>query len=141
MDSHCVFCRIVHGELDARIVYEDGDAVSILDLRQPRSGHTLVLPRVHVESIFDLTDAGGAALMRAVVAVSKAVRDAFCPEGLSLWQSNGPAAFQEVPHLHVHVLPRWTGDELLRIYPHRLAELAGADLDAQADAIRAALRP
>lgn len=79
-----------------------------------------MLPRVHVESIFDLTDAVGAALMRAVVAVSKAVRDAFCPEGLSLWQYNGPAAFQEVPHLHVNVLPRWTGDELLRIYPRRL---------------------
>jgi histidine triad (HIT) family protein len=58
---------------------------------------------------------------------------------LSLWQSNGPAAFQEVPHFHMHVMPRWTDDGLLRIYPKKLGPVQEEELERQAAAIRAAL--
>lgn len=109
-------------------------------MRQPRAGHVLVVPNRHVENVFELTDVDGAAVMTATRDVARAVRAAFEPEGLSLWQSNGPAAFQEVPHFHMHVMPRWEEDGLLRIYPQRLEQRTDRDLDAQADAIRGALR-
>ena len=100
----------------------------------------MVVPNRHVENVFELTDADGAAVMAATSDVARAVRVAFEPEGLSLWQSNGPAAFQEVPHFHMHVMPRWKEDGLLRIYPQRLEQRTDGDLDAQADAIRGVLR-
>jgi len=76
------------------------------------------MPTRHVENLFELDDQVGAALMAVTMRVGRAVRDAFEPDGLSLWQSNGPGAHQEVPHVHIHVMPRWTEDGLLRIYPH-----------------------
>jgi histidine triad (HIT) family protein len=75
-------------------------------------------------------------VLRTASAVARAVRDAFESDGMSLWQSNGPGAFQEVPHFHLHVMPRWSGDGLLRIYPHRVAELGPDELADQAEVIR-----
>lgn len=137
--AECLFCGMAAGQVPARFVYSDDEAFALLDLRQPRAGHVLVIPRRHVENVFELDEATGAAVMRVTAAVARAVRDAFSPEGLSLWQSNGAAAFQEVPHLHMHVMPRWSGDELLRIYPRHLEALPDAEMDAQAEAIRARL--
>jgi histidine triad (HIT) family protein len=68
------------------------------------------------------------------------VREAFSPQGLSLWQSNGPAAHQEVPHFHMHVLPRFDGDGLLRVYAKRPATPPLSELERQAEMIRAKLR-
>jgi histidine triad (HIT) family protein len=138
--ADCVFCRIVTTELPARVVRVDDATTAFLDMRQPRAGHVLVVPNRHVENVFELTDADGAAVMTATREVARAVRSAFEPEGLSLWQSNGAAAFQEVPHFHMHVMPRWEEDGLLRIYPQRLEQRTDRDLDAQADAIRGVLR-
>ena len=135
----CVFCQVVAGQVKARIIEWTSDAVTLLDLRQPRAGHCLVIPTTHVENVFELDPDTGAALMAATVRAARAVRAAFSPEGLSLWQSNGPAAFQEVPHVHMHVMPRWNADELLRIYPRRLEPRPEAEMDAQVEQIRAQL--
>ncbi len=124
----CVFCRLTSTDAGS-VVFEDDDTYAAVDPRQPHDGHVLVIPRRHVPTVYDLDEATGAAIMRTTVRVARAVRAALAPEGLSLWQSNGPAAFQEIPHLHVHVMPRWTGDGLLRIYPRRLDEV---DRDARA---------
>lgn len=80
-------------------------------------GDVLVVPKRHVEIIYDLDDETAAALMQSVAKVARAIRDVFQPEGLSIWQSNGKGAGQEVPHVHMHVLARMTHDELLRVYP------------------------
>lgn len=98
-----------------------------------------MIPRLHIETVFDLDETTGEAVMRAAVRLARAIRAAFAPEGLSLWQSNGPAAFQEVPHFHLHVLPRWEGDGLLRIYPERLSPVTDEEFARQADAIKAEL--
>ena len=140
MAVDCVFCRIVAGQLPARLVRVDGITTAFLDLRQPHAGHVLVIPNRHVETVYELPDADGAAVMTATREVARAVRSAFEPEGLSLWQSNGPAAFQEVPHFHMHVMPRWKEDGLLRIYPQRLEQRRDRELDVQAELIRAALQ-
>ena len=116
LSTPCAFCSWRDSNSTTR-VYEDSDTFAEIDPRQPHRGHVLVMPKRHVETVFDLDEATACAVMIATVRVASALRDAFEPDGLSLWQSNGPGAFQEVPHVHMHVMPRWLDDGLLRIYP------------------------
>ncbi len=115
--TECVFCQIVRHALPASIVHEDDVTMAFLDIRQFNPGHTLVIPRAHIPDVRELDPATGAALMETITRITRAVDAAFPSEGISLWHSIGPAAFQEVPHLHVHVQPREPGDGLLRVYP------------------------
>lgn len=139
MTADCIFCQIAAGEAEASIAYEDDTTVAFLDLRQVSGGHTLVIPRRHIADIYDLDDVTGAALIAAVSRVARAVNTAFAPDGINVWQSNGEAAGQEVFHLHFHVVPRDAGDGLLRVYPSSPNHPSRADLDAQAEKIRAVL--
>jgi histidine triad (HIT) family protein len=131
----CVFCAIAAQQAEASIVFEDDVTMAFMDLRQMSSGHVLVVPKTHVPDIFSIDDVTGAAVMRTVVRVARAVRDALHPDGLNIWQSNGAAAGQEVPHVHFHVLPRAHDDEMLRVYPRRPDYPPRAELDATAATI------
>ena len=119
MTEECAFCKIARGLCSASIVYEDELTMAFIDTRQFHPGHTLVIPRKHFADVRELDADTGAALMATVSRVTRAVGAAFPNEGLSLWHSIGPAAFQEVPHLHIHIHPRKTGDGFLRVYPER----------------------
>jgi histidine triad (HIT) family protein len=91
--------------------------MAFVDLRQFHAGHTLVIPKRHVNDVRELDYDTGAALMATVTRVTRAVAASFPNQGLSLWHSIGEAADQEVPHMHVHVHPRKVGDRLLQVYP------------------------
>jgi len=117
MNGVCVSCEIAQGERPCSCVYEDELTMAFVDLRQFHPGHTLVIPRRHFADVRELDFATGAALMATVSRITRAVAAAFPNEGLSLWHSIGPAAFQEVPHLHIHVHPRKMDDGFLRVYP------------------------
>jgi histidine triad (HIT) family protein len=117
LNADCVFCEITAGRAPGDIVYEDDLTVAFIDPRQHNPGHVLVVPRTHVNDIRQLEPQIGAALMSTLIKIARAVDQAFPNEGMSLWHSVGPAAFQEVPHMHVHVHPRQLGDGLLRVYP------------------------
>ena len=134
----CVFCGWAASG-SRSLVFEDDDTFAGVDPRQPYEGHVLVIPRLHVPTVFDLDEVVAAAVMRTTVRIAKAVKATFAPKGLSLWQSNGPAAFQEVPHFHMHVMPRWHGDDLLRIYPGEIRDLDLRGRELQAERIRAHL--
>jgi histidine triad (HIT) family protein len=114
---NCAFCEIVAGRLPASVVYDDELTMAFIDLRQFHPGHTLVIPKEHVADVRELAADSGAALIKTLAQVTRAVAAAFPNEGLSLWHSIGEAAFQEVPHLHVHIHPRFKGDRLLEVYP------------------------
>jgi histidine triad (HIT) family protein len=129
----CAFCDVVAGRGPAAVVWEDERTLAFVDLRQVNAGHTLIVPRRHLRDARELDEATGAALMATLVKVLRAVDAAFPGEGLSVWHSIGPAAFQEVPHLHLHVLPRRPNDGLLRVYPSDPGE---ADEEARADVAR-----
>lgn len=135
----CVFCRIVAGVVPASIVFQDDLILAFVDLRQFNAGHTLVIPRRRLLDVRDLDDAIGAALMRVVTRVSRAVTADFPNDGLSIWHSAGPSAFQEVPHLHVHVHPWPPDDRLFMLYPAAPANPDRAVLDRYALQIRAKL--
>ena len=120
----CVFCRIILAELDSATIYEDESTLAFLDLRQSNEGHVLVVPKRHFEQIYDLDEDTASALAVSVCKVARAVRRVYAPEGLSIWQSNDVAAYQEVPHVHWHVFPRYTDDGHLVVYPKDIADRA-----------------
>lgn len=139
MKVNCRFCEIALGTRPASLVYEDELTVAFVDSRQFHSGHTLVIPRLHVEDVRRLDEATGAAVMSTIVRVTNAVDTAFPNQGISLWHSVGPAAFQEVPHLHFHIHPRKMADGFLRVYPSPPPSPDSSILDKYAADIRRCL--
>ncbi len=139
MDEPCIFCAIVQAQAPASLIYQDALTLAFVDLRQFHPGHSLVIPRAHLADVRELDEATGAALMATVSRVTRAVAAAFPNEGLSLWHSIGPAAFQEVPHLHFHVHPRRHGDDFLRVYPGDPPTSTRAERDHYAALLRARL--
>ncbi|MDP9236365.1 MAG: HIT family protein [Chloroflexota bacterium] len=140
MATDCTFCGIIARDVEASIVDEDAETMAFIDIRQFHPGHTLIVPKRHIENIFELDDATGAALTRTLLRVARAVRDAFRPDGMNVWQSNGAAGGQEVFHLHLHVLPRMHEDGMLRFFPTRPGRPPRTELEKQAALIRSNLR-
>jgi histidine triad (HIT) family protein len=138
-DSPCAFCAIVAGTMPASIVETDSLTMAFVDLRQFHPGHVLVIPRAHIADVRAVDDATAAALMVAVARVARAVDALFPADGLSVWHSAGEGANQEVPHLHVHIHPRRTGDEVLRVYPSPPSVPPRTVLDDMAAKLRAVL--
>jgi histidine triad (HIT) family protein len=139
MDSSCVFCDIIAGRAPGHVVYEDDLTLALVDPRQHNAGHVLVVPRTHINDIRELDPRTGAALMDTLIKIARAVDHAFPNEGMSLWHSIGPAAFQEVPHMHMHVHPRRLGDGLLRVYPSAPVDADPAARASYAERLRKAL--
>ena len=136
MVDGCVFCAIAQGRAPASIVCENELVFAAVDLRQFHPGHTLVIPRRHYQDVRELDDATGAALMAMVSRVTRAVGRAFPNQGLSLWHSIGEAAFQEIPHLHIHIHPRLIGDKVLHVYPELPTNETRSTLDSYAAILR-----
>jgi len=135
-EADCVFCDIVNGKIAASIVIEDELTMAFVDLRQFYPGHTLVIPRRHLQDVRELDHSTGAALMATVARVTRAVGSVFPNEGMSLWHSIGEAAFQEVPHLHIHIHPRFQDDDVLRVYPSPPATPEKKERDQYANLLR-----
>jgi len=136
----CPFCAIVAGRLEASVIAQTENALAFLDVRQAVPGHVLVVPRQHVEDIYAIDPALAGEVMQLAVRVAQALRTVFTPPGLNLWQSNGAAGGQEVPHFHLHVQPRRVADGLLRVYPQGVPVPASRDqLERMAERIRLSL--
>lgn len=110
MDDNCLFCRIVSGELPATVVYNDENSLAFLDHRPLFHGHTLLVPREHVETLGDLPPSLVAPYFKAAQLLSRAVQSALDAEGTFVAMNNRVS--QSVPHLHVHVVPRRRKDGL-----------------------------
>lgn len=106
----CSFCRLVAGSLPSFRVYEDERTVAFLDKGQVTRGHTLVVPRRHADDLWALSEGEAEAAMRSVHRVARLLRERLGLRGLNVTQSNGRAAWQEVFHYHVHLIPRYGDD-------------------------------
>jgi histidine triad (HIT) family protein len=106
----CKFCQIIAGEIPAHFVLDTDDVVAFLDHRPLFPGHTLVLPRAHVETLADLPEDRVGPFFRQVQRVEGAVRTAMEAQGSFVAENN--VVSQSVPHLHVHVVPRRRKDGL-----------------------------
>ena len=115
--SDCVFCKIVAGQIPSTRMYEDEHSLAFMDIGQVNPGHVLVAVKKHADNLYALDDAQAAAVARTSARLSRAIRDAFRPEGLSVYQANGKAAGQTVFHYHVHLLPRHAGDGMELTWP------------------------
>ena len=136
--SDCVFCRIVAKQIPAAVVQEDADTLAFMDIGQVNPGHVLVALKSHADNLFVLQDAQAAAVFRTVARVARAIRDAFAPQGLSVYQANGKAAGQTVFHFHVHLVPRHENDGMNLTWP--VKNPAREKLEEYAAKIRQKLR-
>lgn len=137
-DPGCVFCAIVAGIVPASVVHEDERTIAFLDIAPITPGHTLVVPRDHAASLADLDPETGGAVFATAMRVAAALRrTALRVEGVNLLLSDGAAAGQEVPHVHLHVVPRFPGDGLQIRTAAR--EPVRSELEETAAAIRTAL--
>jgi histidine triad (HIT) family protein len=109
--ENCAFCRIAKNESPASIVYEDEKTIAFMDIHPVNQGHTLVIPRVHATGLQNLDEEAGTHMFKIAVQVSEAIRrSGIRCEGINLHLADGPVAGQEVPHVHLHVIPRFRGD-------------------------------
>ena len=115
--TDCVFCRVVAKQIPATVVYEDELTLAFMDIGQVNPGHVLVALKPHAENIYALDDARASALLRTAARIARAIRDAFHPEGLSVYQANGKAAGQTVFHYHMHLVPRHPDDGMALSWP------------------------
>lgn len=133
--ADCDFCQIVTGKRQARVVCETRDSLAFFPLKPVIRGHTLVIPKVHVENFWKADPAVAASTMADVRLVGQALSSVLNSDGMNIINSAGAAASQTVMHLHIHLVPRWQGDPIGDIWPPS-PELFSADLDETAELVR-----
>lgn len=106
----CLFCKIVAGEIPNYTVYQDEHVLAFLDIHPCAKGHTVVIPKKHFNSLVELSDAEWVYAMHALRKAMQLVQAKLNPEGINIAINDRPAAGQAVPHVHWHILPRWSGD-------------------------------
>ncbi|HZP34891.1 MAG TPA: HIT family protein [Methylomirabilota bacterium] len=108
--TDCVFCKIRDGQIPSVTIYEDDRTLAFMDINPLNAGHCLVIPRAHAATLFEAEPVDLQAAITAAQKVARALREALAPDGLNMLQANGAAAFQSVPHFHLHLIPRWNND-------------------------------
>ena len=107
----CVFCKIINGEIPCYKIYETDTVMAFLDISQNTKGHTLVIPKKHIESIFDLDEQTGRDLFEAVIKTTNILKNKLGFKDVNLLNNNGSLAGQVVNHYHIHIIPRYGNDE------------------------------
>ncbi|MFH1246254.1 MAG: HIT family protein [Candidatus Liptonbacteria bacterium] len=110
MEENCLFCKVARKELPAHIIYEDADSLAFLDIHPKAPGHTVVIPKVHAQKISALPEKLVGPVFQAVQKVATRLSDVLAADGLTIGINQGPVSGQTVPHLHIHLMPRFTGD-------------------------------
>ena len=138
-DQFCIFCEIVAGRADASVVYEDEHVIAFLDLFPVNEGHTLVIPKTHATYLNDMEADVGMRVFAAAHRLAQAVRDSGVRcDGVNLVLADGAAAGQEVFHVHIHVLPRYAGDQFGFRFGDK-SQVAREELEGTAEKIRSAV--
>lgn len=145
--SNCVFCEIAAGRLETSEICSDELVTALMDIYPWRPAHALVVVKRHARSVTELSDAERDRLFAVTARVARAMREsALGCDDMHIVLNDGPAANQSIPHVHVHLVPRWRGDMwklALRLLEHPFSRLLGpakrAELDRQAAEIRAVL--
>ncbi|MGZ3797406.1 MAG: HIT family protein, partial [Pseudobdellovibrionaceae bacterium] len=107
----CIFCKIIKGDSQASLVYRDEICSAFMDIHPINPGHVLIVPNEHFESVDQLPEGTGAGMFLVASKIYKALMESEVRmDGANIFLSNGEAAGQEVPHCHIHVVPRFRGD-------------------------------
>jgi histidine triad (HIT) family protein len=133
----CVFCKIRDGQIPSAKLYEDERTFAIMDINPLNAGHCLVILKAHAPTLFEADPVDLAAAVATAKKVGTAVKAAVKADGLNMMQANGAAAFQSVPHYHLHLIPRFTGDG--KGFDWKLVPGNRDEIMANAEKIKAAL--
>ncbi|HRH23316.1 MAG TPA: HIT family protein [Candidatus Magasanikbacteria bacterium] len=106
----CVFCKIAKKEIPNHTVYEDDQVLAFLDINPCSAGHTVLIPKKHGETVFDFSTELLGNIMIGVEFAMKRIQHVMKPDGFSVGWNHGKAGGQAIPHLHVHLIPRWNTD-------------------------------
>ncbi len=118
MSQHqCIFCSIASGEIPSATIYENSEFKVILDLYPSGKGHTLILPKEHIENIYDMDGETAGKLFAFATVVARALKKVLGCDGMNIVQNNGLIAGQTVFHFHMHLIPRFEGDGLKFSWP------------------------
>jgi len=109
-DSNCIFCKIIAGEISARVIIQNEKAMALLDAFPLAAGHTLVIPKSHYAKVQQMSEQDAVAVFDMVWKLAGAVETASQVNASTIAIHNGSDAGQEVPHVHVHIVPRKSGD-------------------------------
>ncbi|MBB6443474.1 HIT family protein [Bacillus benzoevorans] len=135
--SDCIFCKIAQGEIPSAKVFENEHVMAFLDISQVTKGHTLVIPKVHKENVFELTPESAKNIFAAVPEISNALKAVYNPIGLNMVNNNGEAAGQTVFHYHVHLIPRYgKGDGFGAVWKNNQSDYSFEDLQKMAAEIK-----
>ena len=140
--NDCIFCKILSGELESSIVYQDECCTAFMDIQPVNPGHVLIVPNRHAAYLADLKEEEGAQMFRVAqrLAATLRVSGVTC-EGVNLFLADGEAAMQEVFHVHLHVFPRYAGDGFgLKFGPRYLQKPERKELDAIAEKLGNAIK-
>lgn len=107
----CLFCKIGKGEISSQKIYEDASAFAFLDINPVAPGHTMVIPKLHAETILELPDEEIGSFFKAVKGVIMMIEKTLKPNGFTLGINHGKASGQAIEHLHFHIIPRWDDDK------------------------------
>ncbi|WP_066295059.1 HIT family protein [Bacillus sp. FJAT-29937] len=134
--SNCIFCKIVNGEIPSAKVFENEHVLAFLDISQVTKGHTLVIPKIHTENIFEMNAETARNLFEAVPQIANAIKEDCEPLGMNILQNNGKDAGQEVFHFHFHLIPRYgNGDGFGAVWKTHNSDYTPQDLQEIAKGI------
>ena len=142
MPEPCIFCDIVRGTSPASWVYQDDTVVAFMDIQPITQGHMLVVPREHAVLMTDINETAAMRTFRVARKLAAVARHTLGASGINIIVMDGEAAYQDVPHFHVHVVPRYPRDGFGLTFPESYEQKPPrAQLDAIAAALHAASQP
>jgi len=116
---HCIFCSIINGTNEGITVYDNNHFLVLMDKYPINHGHTLVIPKKHYDNLLFMPHDEVGKLYSLVSIIAKAVVSAVSADGFNIGQNNGKSANQIIPHVHVHVIPRFKNDNSNGRWPTR----------------------
>ncbi|MFA5072188.1 MAG: HIT family protein [Candidatus Pacearchaeota archaeon] len=108
----CVFCKIINNEIPSYKIYEDDLVLAFLDINPASKGHTLIIPKKHVQDIFEIEEKYLERIISVAKKISNKMKDNFNADGVNLYHASGAAAEQSVFHFHLHIIPRRKDDNI-----------------------------
>ena len=133
MQDNCIFCKIIAGEIPSATLYEDADFKAIMDISPAAKGHTIILSKRHITNLFELDDDIAMKALPIARKLAKAIQSELHCDGMNLLQNNGESAGQTIFHFHMHLIPRYHGDQVKMTWLH------GEYEDGEAAALAAAI--
>ena len=112
VNDDCIFCKLANGVFETNTLYEDDDFRVIFDASPATKGHVLILPKEHAANVFELSEETASKVFVLVKKIATVLKEVTGCEGVNILQNNGEIAGQTVFHFHLHMIPRYKGDEV-----------------------------